>query len=62
MLSQIELIRHGKKNTNFSTNCLNFTLELTEHIRKRNSISVVLVQTIAYSVKGKHRYQKRRIV
>ena len=48
ILSQIELIRQWKKNTNFITTCLNFKLELTEHIRNRNSISVDLAYTSAY--------------
>ena len=33
ILSQIELIRHLNKNTNFRAICHNFKLELTEHIR-----------------------------
>ena len=48
ILSQIELIKHWNKNTNFSTTCLNFKLELTEHIRNRNSIFVGLVYTSVY--------------
>ena len=37
-----------KKNTNFITTCLNFKLELTEHIRNRNSIFVDLAYTSAH--------------
>ena len=48
ILCQIELIKHWNENTNFSTACLNFKLELTEHIRNRNSIFVGLVYTSVY--------------
>ena len=48
ILSQIELIRQGNKKTNFITTCLNFKLELTEHIRNRNSIFVGIDYTSAY--------------
>ena len=48
ILSQIELIRHWNKKTNFITTCLNFKLELTEHIRNRNSIFVGIDYTSAY--------------
>ena len=41
------LIRHWNK-TNFITICLNFKLELTEHIRNRNSIFMGLVYTSVY--------------
>ena len=68
ILSQIELIRYWNKETNFIINCLNFKLELTEHIGNRNSIFVAFVYTSAYwlrlcirfydSGKGKQRYQK----
>ena len=51
ILSHIELIKHWNKNTNFSTTCLNFKLELTEHIRNRNSIFVGLVYTSVYWLK-----------
>ena len=71
ILSQIELIRHWNKKTNFITTCLNFKLELIEHTRNRNSIFVGLVYTSAYwlrlcikfydSGKGKKRYQKCRM-
>ena len=44
ILSQIKLIRHWNKKTN---TCFNFKLELTEHIRNRNSIFVGLVYTSA---------------
>ena len=33
ILSQIKLIRHWNKKANFITTCLNFKLDLTEHIR-----------------------------
>ena len=46
ILSQIELIRHWNKKTKFITTCVNFKLELTEHIRNRNSIFVGLVYTL----------------
>ena len=68
ILSQIKLIRHWNKKTNFTTTCLNFKLELTENIRNRNSIFVGLVYTSAYwlrlcikfydSGKEKQRYKK----
>ena len=45
--SQVKLIRHWNK-TNLIPTCLNFKLELTEHIRNRNSIFVGLVYTSAY--------------
>ena len=48
VLSQIELIRHCNKKTNFITTCLNFKFELTKYIRNRNSIFVGLVYPNAY--------------
>ena len=48
ILSQIELIRHWNKNTNFNTTCLNFKLELTGHISNKNSNFVGLVYTSSY--------------
>ena len=72
ILSQMELIRHWNKKKNFITICLNFKLELIEHIRNTNSIFVGLVYTSAYGLrlcirfydsgKEKQRYQKRHIV
>ena len=72
ILSEIGLIRHWNKKTNLIITCLNFKLELTEHIRNRNSIFVGLVYASVYwlrlcirfydSWRGKQRYEKRRIV
>ena len=65
-------IRHWNRKINFITNCLNFKLEFTEHIKNRNSIFVGIVYTSPYrlrlcirfydSGRGKQRYQKCRIV
>ena len=42
ILSQIEVIRHWNKKTNFITTCRNSKLELTEDIGKRDSFFRVL--------------------